>query len=74
MSRISRWPPNWGVALLLFASTATVFWPALSNGFMDMDHGLYVGNHRVKDGLTFDSLRWAFTFGGTQQWHPITNP
>lgn len=40
---------------------------------MDIDDGSYVTNNpHVKDGLTIDGIRWAFTSAHADNWHPAT--
>jgi tetratricopeptide (TPR) repeat protein len=62
-----------GVACALVAATLLAYWPGLSNGFVNYDDRLYIlGNPHVRQGLTFESIGWAFsTFHGAN-WFPLT--
>jgi Tfp pilus assembly protein PilF len=51
---------------------AGVFWPILGNGFVDYDDDEYLtANPWVQQGLTRESLRWAWTTGHVY-WQPLT--
>lgn len=57
----------------LFLLVLALFSPALGNGFVDMDDGLYItSNPHVLGGLTLRSLAWAFTTHRTGNWAPLT--
>ena len=59
--------------LLLVAATLGVYWPALHNGFVNLDDNLYVtANPEVLAGLTTNGLGWAFTNVHTALWCPLT--
>lgn len=60
-------------ALALFLITAAVYWPAIGNGFVNYDDDLYVtANPRVQQGLSGETVRWAFTTTELSNWHPLT--
>ena len=59
--------------LLLGLMTAAVYWPVVRQGFTNYDDPAYVsGNRHVQSGLTWESVRWAFTSGYAGNWHPLT--
>lgn len=59
--------------ILLLALSAGAFSPVLSNGFIDFDDGDYIENNRwVRNGLTAEGIRWAFTTFDQGNWHPLT--
>jgi len=61
------------VALLLFLSTAALFWPATGFEFLSYDDDVYVtANAFVRAGLTPASVGEAFTSGHAANWHPLT--
>ncbi len=61
------------LCLLLAAATAFTFWPVLHHEFINYDDPDYVTeNDWVKDGLTRDGFKWAFTTGHASNWHPLT--
>ena len=75
--------PNWfslpahvrGVVLasLLAAATFAVYWQAYSSDFVNYDDNAYVyDNQHVLTGLTWDSVKWAFTTTDTVNWYPLT--
>jgi Flp pilus assembly protein TadD len=58
---------------LLFGLVAWAFLPAVRNGFINLDDGVYVyDNARVKNGLTWENIRWASTTLYFGIWHPLT--
>lgn len=61
------------ICLALAALTLAAYWPSLKLGFINLDDSLYVtGNPRVKAGLSWDNVRWAFTSLSAANWHPLT--
>ena len=61
------------LALLVFLLVLGVFLPTLSNEFVSYDDPTYVtDNFHVQSGLTWESLRWAFTSTTQGNWHPLT--
>jgi protein O-mannosyl-transferase len=59
-----------GVLLLLVSGT---FLPCLWNDFINFDDPLYVtDNPHVKQGLTWESFKWAWSSVEAQNWHPLT--
>ncbi len=58
-----------GLLALVFAA----FFPALHNGFVNFDDPLYVTeNSYVRQGLTWDGLKWALGSTAAFNWHPLT--
>lgn len=45
--------------------------PTLSNAFVNLDDRLYVSERPVADGLTAESIRFAFASVGRVYWHPL---
>ncbi|HWR97103.1 MAG TPA: tetratricopeptide repeat protein [Candidatus Methanoperedens sp.] len=62
-----------GITLALFLLAAALYWPVRGNGFFVIDDGLHVlANDRVKEGLSWPGVRWAFSsVGYAHNWHPI---
>lgn len=59
--------------VLLFFVVLGAFLPCLRNGFVSFDDPLYVTqNPHVSQGLTWGSLKWAWTSTEAQNWHPLT--
>src|SRR5262245_17882972 len=60
-------------AALLVLVTVAAFRGVTANGFQDLDDGAYVSeNERVQEGITADSVAWAFSAGHAGNWHPLT--
>lgn len=71
---IKGWRTAILIAVLLALGTATLYAPALRNGFVNYDDQDYITrNLTVQRGLTWPGIVWAF---GTQNpaanWHPLT--
>jgi protein O-mannosyl-transferase len=68
--------PTGRAALLCLLLVALVIWaflPVLGNGFVNFDDTFYVyENLHVQGGLTWESIRWAFTTLEAGFWHPLT--
>ena len=57
----------------LTALTAVLYLPVLNHGFVGLDDDLYVTeNVHVRQGITPESVRWAFTSTSLGFWHPLT--
>ncbi len=60
-------------ALLLALVTLVVYLPATRNGFVIYDDDDYVtANRVVQNGLSWEGVKWAFTTGHADNWHPVT--
>jgi len=65
----------WFCAVLLILAVLVVYWPVAVGGFqfVDFDDQQYItDNAIVKQGLTDDGIRWAFTTFTASNWHPLT--
>ena len=66
------------VSLALVIATVVVYLPVRHHGFVNFDDDLFVSeNPNIRDGLTWHSMRWAFTAGLTHNgpndyWRPLT--
>lgn len=61
------------IGLLLALLTLAVYLPVARHGFILYDDGDYVtDNPMVRNGLTIEGLKWAFTTFHSANWHPIT--
>ncbi len=61
------------LSIILFLVVLTVFWPCTNNNFTDYDDPEYVTeNTHVKQGLSAQSVAWAFESGEQANWHPLT--
>jgi Tfp pilus assembly protein PilF len=57
----------------LFSLVALAFYPVLRNGFINLDDPSYVAlNSHVQQGLSWESIKWAFTGLDSANWHPLT--
>lgn len=68
--------PAWSatiVALTLALIALWIFLPALENGFVNFDDGLYVTDSPwLHEGLSLRSATWAFGQFYASNWHPLT--
>ena len=61
------------ICIFLIAASLVVYWQITNHEFINYDDGLYVTeNLHVKAGLTFESIKWAFTTFHASNWHPLT--
>jgi Tfp pilus assembly protein PilF len=61
------------VAVLLAAVTVAAYWGVTSNDFIYFDDAEYiVENEHIRDGLSWDAVKWAFTATYAGNWHPLT--
>ena len=59
--------------LLLIALTLFAYWPVQHFGFIDFDDNLYVtDNSRIRAGLSWDNVMWAFQDIHAGYWQPLT--
>jgi protein O-mannosyl-transferase len=62
-----------GIAVLLTVATVAVYWRTGGNGFVNYDDNGYItGNRHISKGLSWDSVKWAFTSYDLSNWHPLT--
>ena len=61
------------LCVLLFAATLAVYGQVAWHDFVNIDDDVYVyENPRVRAGLTWDGVTWAFTTMDESNWHPLT--
>jgi len=66
------------LSLLLLVATLGLYYPVVHHPFANLDDRGYVyGNPHVQDGLTWTTVKWAFTSFGpvtpeVPDWHPLT--
>jgi len=63
------------VCLFLVMATLAVYWQVQNYDFTDLDDNVYIyENRHVQEGLTLESITWAFTDGTliSNYWHPLT--
>ena len=68
-------PERLRVALCLLVALATliVYNGVSRNGFINLDDNLYlIQNQHVHEGLTLNTVKWAFTTYEVDNWHPLT--
>jgi len=61
------------ICVFLILATLAVYWQVQHHAFVNYDDSFYVTDNRhIQEGLTLESVRWAFTttYGGN--WHPLT--
>lgn len=63
---------RWSLGLLVAAAAVVVFLPALDNGFVRWDDGVYVlDNHWIR-ALKPENIRWMVTTSHAALWQPLT--
>ena len=61
------------ICLVLIVAICIVYGQVLGFGFINLDDPGYVsGNDIVKQGITTDGIRWAFSTFHKANWHPVT--
>ena len=61
------------IYLLLAAAAIIAFLQVSQCDFINYDDPLYVTeNIHIRDGITMQAIRWAFTTGYAANWHPLT--
>jgi len=69
----ASWQRQFIACLLLVAATLLCYQPALHNGFVIYDDDTYItDNPHVKAGLTWATVKWAFTTYDAANYHPLT--
>jgi hypothetical protein len=67
------WKQNVLLALLLAVATLAVYSRVNAFPFVNYDDTIYVTqNAKVQAGLTWETVRWAFTTYRVGTWHPVT--
>jgi len=68
------WRARQGLAagFLLWLIVLGTFWPALANDFVGYDDLEYVtANPHIQQGLSWQTIRWAFSNTDVAAWHPL---
>lgn len=61
------------ICLALVLLTLVAFEPIRHNSFVHIDDATYVTeNPHIAQGITWDSVKWAFTASYAANWHPLT--
>jgi len=61
------------LCLLIALATLIVYNGVSRNGFINLDDNLYlIQNQHVHEGLTLNTVKWAFTTYEVDNWHPLT--
>jgi len=62
-----------GIVLLLAMMIVFIYWPVQHHEFLNFDDQVYVtDNMRVREGMTWDNVKWAFGNLAAGFWHPVT--
>jgi protein O-mannosyl-transferase len=70
---LSREKRSMILCLVLALLTLAFYNPVVHNGFTNMDDDAYItGNVHVRAGLTWATVKWAFTSFDAANWHPVT--
>jgi hypothetical protein len=61
------------LGLLLFVASLALYSPVGRHPFVNYDDDRYVSdNAHVRDGFSWESVKWAFTSYDESNWHPVT--
>jgi protein O-mannosyl-transferase len=61
------------IGIILMVAVLAAYWPLHEYGFVNYDDPAYViDNPKVRAGVTWESVRWAFTTFHSCNWHPLT--
>src|SRR3954471_13734413 len=61
------------LSLALVLLTTLAYLPVRNNAFINFDDNHYIiENTHVRAGLTWDTVKWAFTTYDAANWHPLT--
>ncbi|MGA2172868.1 MAG: tetratricopeptide repeat protein [Sedimentisphaerales bacterium] len=61
------------LCIVLAVVTFVVYLPVINHQFVNYDDNVYVTeNPNVLSGLSWQSIKWAFTTGNAANWHPLT--
>ena len=76
-SRTEAFVPGWKriatLCVLLAAATLALYTPVLGHPFLVLDDSDYVvGNSHIHGGLSWHTIKWAFTSTVAANWHPLT--
>ena len=67
------WWIQFSVAVFLVTITWIIFGQTFHHQFINYDDPLYVyDNPRVRAGMSWNGIEWAFTHIHSQNWHPLT--
>ncbi len=67
------WERKLTLCLLLVAAVLICYRPVIHNGFLNYDDDAYItANSHVKAGLTWGTVKWAFTTFDAANYHPLT--
>jgi len=59
--------------IILFFLVLAAFFPCIGNGFVNFDDPSYASqNPHVKEGLSWASIKWAWSNTESSNWHPVT--
>jgi tetratricopeptide (TPR) repeat protein len=74
VSERKKWPaPDLWISLALLIATFAVYAQVRTFEFLNHDDPVYVSqNPHVRQGITPETLRWAFTSGEGANWFPLT--
>jgi len=73
MDKDSKIRPEILICLFLVIATLAVYWQLRNYEFVGFDDDVFIiQNSKVQNGLTLESIRWAFSYDNMTYWHPLT--
>jgi tetratricopeptide (TPR) repeat protein len=73
MDKNSKIRPEILICLFLVIATLAVYWQLRNYEFVGFDDDVFIiQNSKVQNGLSLESIRWAFSYDNMTYWHPLT--
>ncbi|HWZ12772.1 MAG TPA: hypothetical protein VNX22_06485, partial [Acidobacteriaceae bacterium] len=70
---LSAQKSTWPLCLLLIVVVLVFYSPVTHNGFVNYDDDQYIANNpHVRAGLTWETVKWAFTTYDQANWAPLS--
>lgn len=70
---LAGWKLSIMLCVLLAGATIGLYSPVIGYPFVVLDdHDCVTANPHVHDGLTWSTIKWAFTSFAAANWHPLT--
>ena len=69
---LTKYRSSW-ICLVLTLATTAVFYQVCTYDFVNYDDSIYIyQNLNIQAGMTLKAVKWAFTTGYANFWHPLT--
>ena len=72
-NRISPYIYNIIILSAIIGLAILAYWGIHNHQFLNFDDDMYVlTNYHIYTGITFENIKWAFSFDSESYWHPMT--